>query len=82
MIHMTSGFRDFFTLLHLSGHNEADFYSPDNILRIVVRQRGLNNIPETAIGVQRCVRHFVDLLSLLLVLLIRQVHCAIRGIWR
>jgi len=45
MIHQTSGFRDFFTLLHLSGHDAADFNSPDDIFKIVVRQRGLNNIP-------------------------------------
>jgi CubicO group peptidase (beta-lactamase class C family) len=45
MIHQTSGFRDFFTLLHLSGHDVADFNSPEDIFKIVVRQRGLNNIP-------------------------------------
>jgi CubicO group peptidase (beta-lactamase class C family) len=45
MIHQTSGFRDFFTLLYLSGHDVADFNSPEDILKIVVRQRGLNNIP-------------------------------------
>ena len=45
MIHQTSGFRDFFSLLSLSGHDVADFNSPDDIFKIVVRQRGLNNIP-------------------------------------
>jgi CubicO group peptidase (beta-lactamase class C family) len=45
MIHQTSGFRDFFTLLYLSGHDVADFNSPEDIFKIVVRQRGLNNIP-------------------------------------
>src|SRR5271156_146920 len=45
MIHQTSGFRDFFTLLYLSGHDAGDFNSPEDILKIVVRQRGLNNIP-------------------------------------
>jgi CubicO group peptidase (beta-lactamase class C family) len=45
MIHQTSGFRDFFTLLHLAGHDVADFNSPEDIFKIVVRQRGLNNIP-------------------------------------
>ncbi len=45
MIHQTSGFRDFFTLLSLSGHDGADFNSPEEIFKIVVRQRGLNNIP-------------------------------------
>ncbi len=45
MIHQTSGFRDFYTLLGLSGHDPADFNSAKEILEIVVRQRGLNNIP-------------------------------------
>ena len=45
MIHQTSGFRDFLTLLYLSGHDRADFNSPEEIFKIVVRQRGLNNIP-------------------------------------
>jgi len=45
MIHQTSGFRDFFSLLSLSGHDVADFNSPEDIFKIVVRQRGLNNIP-------------------------------------
>ena len=45
MIHQTSGFRDFFTLLYLSGHDVGDSNSPEGIFKIVVRQRGLNNIP-------------------------------------
>ena len=45
MIHQTSGFRDFFTLISLSGRDVSDFNSADDILRLVVRQRGLNNIP-------------------------------------
>jgi CubicO group peptidase (beta-lactamase class C family) len=45
MIHQTSGFRDFFTLLYLSGHDVADFNSPEDIFKIVVRQRGLNHVP-------------------------------------
>jgi CubicO group peptidase (beta-lactamase class C family) len=45
MIHQTSGFRDFFTLLYLSGHDVADFNSPEDIFKTVIRQRGLNNIP-------------------------------------
>jgi CubicO group peptidase (beta-lactamase class C family) len=45
MIHQTSGFRDFFTLISLSGRDVSDFNSPDDILRLVVRQRGLNNTP-------------------------------------
>jgi len=45
MIHQTSGFRDFFTLISLSGRDISDFNSPDEILKMVVRQRELNNIP-------------------------------------
>lgn len=45
MIHQTSGFRDFYTLLGLSGHDPGDFNSPEEIFKIVVRQRGLNNVP-------------------------------------
>jgi CubicO group peptidase (beta-lactamase class C family) len=45
MIHQTSGFRDVFELLSLSDHDGSDFNSPEEILKIVVRQQGLNNIP-------------------------------------
>jgi CubicO group peptidase (beta-lactamase class C family) len=45
MIHQTSGFRDFFTLLSLSGHDVLDFNSPKELFEIVARQRGLNNVP-------------------------------------
>lgn len=40
MIHQTSGFRDFCTLLGLSGHDPADFNSPKEIFTIVARQKG------------------------------------------
>jgi CubicO group peptidase (beta-lactamase class C family) len=45
MIHQTSGFRDFFTLLSLSGHDVENFNSPEDILEMVARQKGLNNVP-------------------------------------
>jgi CubicO group peptidase (beta-lactamase class C family) len=45
MLHHTSGFRDFFDLIDLSGRDVSDFNSPGEILKIVARQRGLNNIP-------------------------------------
>ncbi len=45
MIHQTSGFRDFFTLLSLSGRDVADFNSPEDIFKIVARQKELNNVP-------------------------------------
>jgi CubicO group peptidase (beta-lactamase class C family) len=45
MINHTSGLRDFIELLILSGHDRVDFNSPEEIFKIVVRQKGLNNIP-------------------------------------
>ena len=45
MLHQTSGFRDFFALLYFSGHNASDFNSPTEILKLIERQKGLNNVP-------------------------------------
>jgi CubicO group peptidase (beta-lactamase class C family) len=45
MLHQISGFRDFFDLIYFSGRNAADFNDPDEILKLVARQTGLNNIP-------------------------------------
>jgi len=45
MLHQTSGFRDFFDLLALSGGNPAAVGSPADILKLIVRQKGLNNSP-------------------------------------
>jgi CubicO group peptidase (beta-lactamase class C family) len=45
MLHQTSGFRDFFTLLSLSGRDVSALNSPDEILKLVLRQRGMNNVP-------------------------------------
>src|SRR3984885_15114751 len=45
MLHHTSGFRDFLGLIYLSGRDVSDLNSQDEILKIVARQRGLNNIP-------------------------------------
>src|SRR5579872_6316538 len=45
MLHQISGFRDFFDLIYFSGRNAADFNDPDEILKLVVRQTGLNNVP-------------------------------------
>ena len=45
MLHQTSGFRDFFDLLALSGGNPAEIGSPADILKLIVRQKGLNNVP-------------------------------------
>ena len=45
MLHQISGFRDFFDLIYFSGRDAADFNDPDEILKLVVRQMGLNNVP-------------------------------------
>lgn len=45
MLNQTSGFRDFFELLYLSGHAASDFNSPGQILKLIERQKGLNNVP-------------------------------------
>jgi CubicO group peptidase (beta-lactamase class C family) len=45
MLHHTSGFRDFLTLISLSGRDVSDFNSSEEILKFIVRQRGLNNVP-------------------------------------
>ncbi len=44
MLHQTSGFRDFFDLIALAGGNPATS-SPGDILKLIVRQKGLNNVP-------------------------------------
>jgi CubicO group peptidase (beta-lactamase class C family) len=45
MLHHTSGFRDFETLMYLSGRDLADLHSKEEMLDIIARQQGLNNIP-------------------------------------
>ena len=45
MLHQTSGFRDFFDLIALSGGNPAEIGSSTDILKLIVRQKGLNNLP-------------------------------------
>ena len=45
MLHQTSGFRDFLDLVFVSGRNAADLESPADILKLIARQKGLNNIP-------------------------------------
>jgi len=44
MLHNTSGFRDFFPLLYLSGRDPADLHLKEEILDLIIRQKGLNNI--------------------------------------
>jgi CubicO group peptidase (beta-lactamase class C family) len=45
MLHHTSGLRDFLTLLYLSGEDAADRHSRDEMMDLIVRQKGLNNAP-------------------------------------
>jgi CubicO group peptidase (beta-lactamase class C family) len=45
MAHHTSGFRDFETLLDLSGRPLSDLHSREEMVDLIVRQKGLNNIP-------------------------------------
>jgi CubicO group peptidase (beta-lactamase class C family) len=45
MLHHTSGFRDFLTLLDISGRHEEDIRSKDEMLDLIARQKGLNNNP-------------------------------------
>ena len=45
MLNQTSGFRDFFDLIYLSGRDAAEFNSPNEILKLIERQKGLNNVP-------------------------------------
>jgi CubicO group peptidase (beta-lactamase class C family) len=45
MLHQTSGLRDFFDLIYLSGLDASGFNSPQEILKLIERQKGLNNVP-------------------------------------
>jgi CubicO group peptidase (beta-lactamase class C family) len=45
MLHQTSGFRDFLDLVFISGRNAADLASPTEILKLIARQKSLNNLP-------------------------------------
>jgi CubicO group peptidase (beta-lactamase class C family) len=45
MLHQTSGFRDFFDLIELAGGKPADIGSAADILKLIVRQKRLNNVP-------------------------------------
>lgn len=45
MLHQTSGLRDFLSLVYLSGRNISDLSSPEAILKLIARQKRLNNVP-------------------------------------
>ncbi len=45
MLHHTSGFRDFLTLLVLAGRNAGEIHSEAEIIDLIARQKALNNNP-------------------------------------
>jgi CubicO group peptidase (beta-lactamase class C family) len=45
MLHHTSGYRDFETLLFLSGRHALDLHSKEEMIDLIIRQKGLNNLP-------------------------------------
>jgi len=45
MLHHTSGLRDFLTLLEYEGRDGADVHSEAEVVDLIARQKGLNNIP-------------------------------------
>lgn len=45
MLHQTSGLRDFLSLTYLSGRDTSELSSPEQVLKLIARQKGLNNIP-------------------------------------
>ncbi len=45
MLHQTSGFRDFLVLTNLAGRDISPLSSSNDVLRLIVRQKGLNNVP-------------------------------------
>lgn len=45
LIHHTSGIRDYLGLAYLSGKSEDDFYTPEDTVAMIARQKGLNFIP-------------------------------------
>lgn len=45
MLHHTSGLRDFLTLLAYEGRDGADIHSEAEVVDLIARQKGLNNLP-------------------------------------
>jgi len=45
MLHQTSGFRDFLALTYLAGRDTSALSSSDDVLKLIVRQKALNNVP-------------------------------------
>lgn len=45
LIHHTSGIRDYLTLQYLAGKRDDDFYTPEDVVRLLAKQRELNFDP-------------------------------------
>jgi len=45
LVHHTSGLRDYLGLAHLSGKSENDFYTPEETVAMIARQKSLNFKP-------------------------------------
>ena len=45
MLHQTSGLRDYLALTYLSGRDIAALSGSDDVLKLIARQKGLNNTP-------------------------------------
>ena len=45
MLHQSSGFRDYLALTYLSGRDVSTLSSSDDVLKLIARQKGLNNLP-------------------------------------
>jgi CubicO group peptidase (beta-lactamase class C family) len=45
MLHHTSGLRDFLTLLAYEGRDGSDIHSEAEVVDLIARQKGLNNVP-------------------------------------
>jgi len=45
LVHHTSGIRDYLTLARLSGKTDNDFYSTEDTVAMIARQKGLNFVP-------------------------------------
>jgi len=48
MLHHTSGFRDFLTLLEFAGRDAGSIHSEKEIIDLIAHQKGLNNVPGEA----------------------------------
>jgi CubicO group peptidase (beta-lactamase class C family) len=45
LVHHTSGIRDYLGLAYLSGKSDDDFYTPEETVEMIARQKGLNFTP-------------------------------------